>query len=71
MLVLVGEVEIAGVASLLVLGEVVESTSPLSLSFFPNTRPRKPPLVEDLLSLVPASLTRVKGVLDPVQVQRL
>lgn len=70
-LVLVGEVEMEELASLcrLVLGEVGESRSPLSLSFFPNTRPRKPPPVEDLLSLVPASLTGVKEVLNRVQAQ--
>lgn len=62
MLGLVGEVETAG-DSVLGLGELEALTSelPLSLSFFPNTRPRIPPLVEALLSELPASLTIVRG----------
>jgi len=56
MSVLVGEVEMVD-GSVLVLGEVAMSDDPLSLSFFPNTRPKMPPLVEDLLSEEPASLT--------------
>lgn len=62
---LVGEAEMAE-DSVLCLGEVGEvaaltlaftSGLPLSLSFFPKTRPRIPPLVEALLSELPASLT--------------
>lgn len=56
MSVLVGEVEMAD-ESVLVLGEEAMSEDPCSLSFFPKTRPRIPPLVEDLFSEVPASLT--------------
>lgn len=56
MLGLVGEVETVG-ESVLVRGDEVKSEDPLSLSFFPKTRPRMPPLTEALLSEVPASLT--------------
>lgn len=58
MSVLVGEVEMAD-WSVFVLGEVAKSDDPLSLSFFPKTLPRMPPLVEDRLSEEPASLTTV------------
>jgi len=56
MSVLVGEVEMVD-ESVVVLGEVAMSDDPLSLSFLPKTLPRMPPLVEDLLSEEPASLT--------------
>lgn len=55
-LVLVGEVEMAD-ESVLVLGDEAMSEDPCSLSFLPKTRPRMPPLVEDLFSEAPASLT--------------
>jgi hypothetical protein len=45
-----GEAEVAALA-------LVFTSGPLSLSFFPKTRPRIPPLVEALLSEMPASLT--------------
>lgn len=53
---LVGEAVIAD-ESVLARGDETKSEGPLSLSFFPNTRPKMPPLVEDLLSEMPASLT--------------
>ena len=59
MSVLIGDVEMAD-GSVLVAGEVAMSADPLSLSFFPNTRPRIPPLVEALFSEGPASLTTTK-----------
>lgn len=57
MLVLVGDDEIAEASDEVVFDE--GEVNSLSLSFFPKTRPRMPPLVEERLSDGPASLSAV------------
>lgn len=60
LVVVVGEVARALVLSVLGRGDAGSPKSGVSLSFLlPNTRFRKPPWVEALLSVVPASLKDV------------